>query len=67
MLDVVVRFPSAWPRCGLVRRLEEGAQWVSNDTYRVGGSAQPPDLSQQIHEILPDIGHLSRTRARYLL
>ena len=33
----------------------------------VGGSAQPPDLSQQIHEILPDIGHLSRTRVRYLL
>ena len=23
---VVVRFPSAWPWCGFVRRLEEGAQ-----------------------------------------
>ena len=28
MLNVVVRFPSAWPWCGFVRRLEEGAQGV---------------------------------------
>ena len=35
MLNVVVRFPSAWPWCGLVRRLEEGAPLVTLLTYEV--------------------------------